>query len=142
MATRTPRRRPSRKPAPPPPAETYADAFPRSTKVYVEGSRGVRVPMREISLSGGEPPLRVYDATGPQGYDVREGLPPLRGAWIRARAVEDTGRRSAGDPVLVPEGLRRGLLRGTGPVTQLQFARRGEITQEMEFVALREGMPA
>jgi len=142
MATRTPRQRPARKPAPPPAAETYADAFPRSTKVYVEGSRGIRVPMREIALSGGEPPFRVYDATGPQGYDVREGLPPLRGAWIRARAVAATGRRSPGDPLLVPEGLRRGLLRGTGPVTQLQFARRGEITEEMEFVALREGMPA
>jgi phosphomethylpyrimidine synthase len=143
MATRTPRPRSSRTPAPPPaPAESYAAAFPRSTKVYVEGSRGIRVPMREIALSGGEPPLRVYDATGPEGHDVREGLPPLRRAWIRARAVEDADRRSPGDPLLVPEGLRRGVLRGTGPVTQLQFARRGEITEEMEFVALREGMPA
>jgi phosphomethylpyrimidine synthase len=142
MATRTPRQRSSRTPAPPPPAESYAAAFPRSTKVYVEGSRGIRVPMREIALSGGEPPLRVYDATGPEGHDVREGLPPLRRAWIRARAVEDAARRSPGDPLLVPEGLRRGVLRGTGPVTQLQFARRGEITEEMEFAALREGMPA
>ena len=86
MATRTTRPRPTRpQPAPPPAAETYADAFPHSTKVYVEGPRGIRVPMREIALSGGEPPLRVYDTSGPQGYDVRDGLPALRGAWIAAR---------------------------------------------------------
>jgi phosphomethylpyrimidine synthase len=143
MATRTPRPRPSRvpKPAPPPAAETYAEAFPRSTQVHVAGARGIRVPMREIALSGDEPPLRVYDASGPQAFDVREGLPPLRRPWILAREVEDTGRRTAGDPLLVPEGLRRPVVRGRGPITQLQFARRGEITEEMEFIALREGMP-
>ena len=54
----------------------------------------------------------------------------------------DTGRRTGGDPALVPDGLRRPVLRGTGAITQLQFARRGEITEEMEFAALREGMPA
>jgi phosphomethylpyrimidine synthase len=144
MATRTSRPRRSRltKPVAPPAAESYTEAFPRSTKVYIEGSRGIRVPMREIALSGGEPPLRVYDATGPQGCDVRQGLPPLRLPWILAREVDDTGRRTGGDPALVPEGLRRGVLRGCGPVTQLQAARRGEVTEEMEFVALREGMPA
>jgi len=143
MATRTTRssrRRVTRRAAPPV-VESYADAFPHSTKVHVEGPHGVRVPMREIALSGGEPPLRVYDATGPQGHDVRLGLPPLRRAWIQARSVAGTGRRTAGDPALVPEGLRRPVLRGTGAVTQLALARRGEITQEMEFVALREGLP-
>jgi phosphomethylpyrimidine synthase len=55
------------------------ESFPNSTKIYVEGPRGVRVPMREIALSGGEPPLRVYDTSGPQGIEVEEGLPPLRG---------------------------------------------------------------
>ena len=49
------------------PVQSYGDAFPNSTKVYLEGSRGIRVPMREIALSGGEPPLRVYDTSGPQG---------------------------------------------------------------------------
>jgi phosphomethylpyrimidine synthase len=144
MATRTARAQPPRPPEPlvAPPAESYAEAFPRSTKVYLEGPRGVRVPVREIAQSGGEPPLRVYDATGPQGHDVRQGLPPLRHPWLRARAVADTGRRTAGDPALVPDGLRRAALRGTGAITQLQFARRGEITEEMEFAALREGMPA
>ena len=51
--------------------------------------------MREIALSGGEPPLRVYDTSGPQGFDVREGLPPLRPAWIRRARSSDTGRRTA-----------------------------------------------
>ncbi|MGH7511678.1 MAG: phosphomethylpyrimidine synthase ThiC, partial [Gemmatimonadales bacterium] len=144
MATRTARPSPTRAPrrALPPAAESYAEAFPHSSKVHLEGPRGVRVPMREIALSGGEPPLRVYDATGPQGHDVRLGLPPLRRAWIQERAVADTGRRTIGDPQLVPEGLRRPVYRGTGPVTQLALARRGEITEEVEFIALREGMPA
>ena len=120
MATRTRHSRPTRTPDPvaPPPAESYAEAFPRSTKVFVEGPRGVRVPVREIALSGGEPPLRVYDATGPQGHDVRQDLPPLRAPWIRPRAVVDTGRRTAGDPALVPAGLRREALRGTGGITE------------------------
>jgi phosphomethylpyrimidine synthase len=142
MATRTAPPRRVRSSEPPTSPADYAEAFPRSTKVHLEGPRGVRVPMREIALSGGEPPLRVYDATGPQGCDVREGLPPLRRPWVLARAVEDSGRRTAGDPALVPEGLRRNVLRGAGPVTQLQFARCGEITEEMEFVALREDLSA
>ncbi|HEX8359921.1 MAG TPA: hypothetical protein VF613_07435, partial [Longimicrobium sp.] len=66
-------------------AGDYGDNFPASRKVYVEGRHGVRVPMREISLSGGEPPLRVYDTSGPLGADVRRGLDPLRAEWIRAR---------------------------------------------------------
>ena len=142
MATRTSPRAPSSQPPSRRPATTYAEAFPRSTKVYLDGPRGVRVPMREIALSGGEAPLRVYDATGPQGSDVRAGLPPLRRAWIRGRPIEDTSRGTASNPALVPESLRRPVLRGTGPVTQLQFARRGEVTEEMEFVAVREGLPA
>ena len=69
MATRTsrPRSNPRARAASKPAAGTWGKAFPNSAKVYVEGTRGVRVPMREIALSGGEPPLRVYDATGPQG---------------------------------------------------------------------------
>jgi phosphomethylpyrimidine synthase len=151
-------------------AAGYGEAFPNSTKVYVEGSRGVRVPMREIALSGGEPPLRVYDTSGPLGFDVREGLPPLRGEWIKAREVEESrvtgqdrvtshesrvtsqesGVRNQGTASerdsrlatrdLIPETLWRRVVRGRGPLTQLHYARRGEITPEMEFVALREGM--
>ncbi|HEY9014727.1 MAG TPA: hypothetical protein VIM84_06665, partial [Gemmatimonadales bacterium] len=63
----------------------YGDAFPNSTKVYLEGPHGIRVPMREIALSGGEPALRVYDTSGPLGHDVEAGLPLLRAEWIAGR---------------------------------------------------------
>ncbi|CAN5872939.1 phosphomethylpyrimidine synthase ThiC [soil metagenome] len=125
-------------------AGDYGDAFPSSRKVYVEGPRGVRVPTREIALSGGEPPLRVYDTSGPLGHDVREGLPVLRAAWIGARDVAETERSYRPVPgrstAEIPETLRRPVLRGTGRVTQMHYARRGEITPEMEFIALRESM--
>ncbi|MEX2572397.1 MAG: phosphomethylpyrimidine synthase ThiC [Gemmatimonadota bacterium] len=120
----------------------YGDAFPASRKAYVEGPSGVRVPMREIALSGDNPPLRVYDTSGPLGLDVREGLPPLRAEWIRARGdVEEVApARSASD--LIPPALERQRVRarpGTS-VTQMHYARRGEITPEMHFIALREGV--
>ena len=67
---------------------SYSDAFPGSTKVFVEGPRGIRVPMREIALSGGEPSLRVYDSSGPQSLDVQSGLAALRQPWILERDVE------------------------------------------------------
>jgi phosphomethylpyrimidine synthase len=125
----------------------YGGAFPNSRKVIVDGPHGMRVPFREISLSGGEPPLRVYDTSGPLDLDVREGLPPLREQWIRARgSVEEVGRHYTAPPgsksVELPPALLRGALRGTACVTQMHYARRGEITPEMEFVALREGLPA
>jgi phosphomethylpyrimidine synthase len=127
-----------------PSAGDYGDAFPSSRKVYVEGRHGIRVPMREIALSGGEPPLRVYDTSGPLGGDVRLGVPDVRGEWVRGRAVssvERSYRPLAGTSTAeLPETLLRPTLRGQGPVTQMHFARRGEVTPEMEFVALREGM--
>ena len=128
---------------PAPSAGDYGDAFPNSRKLYVEGRHGIRVPMREISLSGGEPPLRVYDTTGPQGHDVNEGLPALRDRWIAARGdVATVDRARAPRPGTMPATLFRRTLRGTGAVTQLHYARRGVITPEMEFVALREGVEA
>jgi phosphomethylpyrimidine synthase len=82
-------------------------------KVYVQGSRpDVRVPFREIRLSVGYQPVRLYDTTGPAADGPVGGLPPLRAPWTASR-------------------------RGT----QLRFARAGVATPEMEFVALREGLP-
>ena len=133
----------------PPPSEpsvspSVGQAFPGSAKVYLEGSRGIRVPMREIALSGGEATVRVYDTSGPAGYEVRQGLPALRHAWIVERDVERVGGHSVTQATngLIPATLERPAYRGRGPVTQLHFARRGEVTPEMEFLALREGMEA
>jgi phosphomethylpyrimidine synthase len=125
----------------------YGDAFPHSTRVHVEGRDGIRVPFREIALSAGEPPLRVYDTSGPRHLDVREGLPALRGEWIRARGAVETVQRSyvpipGTKTAELPSGLHRPTLRGTSSVTQMTYARRGDITPEMEFVALREGVSA
>ncbi|HUL71962.1 MAG TPA: phosphomethylpyrimidine synthase ThiC [Vicinamibacterales bacterium] len=112
----------------------FGHAFPNSTKVFEAGPQGVRVPMREIALSGGERPLRVYDTSGPHGADVHVGLPSVRGSWIAGRA----------DTEVVSKGARRGVRRAqTGrAATQLHYARRGDITPEMEFIAIREGLPA
>jgi len=102
---------------------------PNSRKVYLEqpfDGVTLRVPMREIQLSGGEPPLCVYDTSGPQGHDAKHGLPSLRRDWILAR----------GDVEQVANGP---VLRGKGAVTQLHYARKGIITPEMAFIAAREG---
>ena len=113
---------------------SYDEAFPASTKTFIEGPRGSRVPVREIALSGGEPSFRVYDTSGPQGVDVREGLPPVRGEWLAMRARAGSWARGpvVQDPTgLVQASLQRAPLRGSGLVTQMQFARRGEVTPEM-----------
>src|SRR5437879_5667496 len=98
-----------------------------SKKVYVDG-----VPMREITLAGDNPPLRLYDTSGPYTdpaytVDLKLVLPPLRREWIRARGDIEPSR----------VGLRG---RPGQRVTQLHYARRGELTREMEFVATREGV--
>ncbi|MHB8681939.1 MAG: phosphomethylpyrimidine synthase ThiC [Acidimicrobiales bacterium] len=126
-------------------------------KVYVEGAPGLRVPFAEVSLSpspgAAEPdaPVRLYDTSGP-GSDPRHGLPPLRAPWIEARgdteeydgrpvSLRDDGRgalRRGAGPEPYP-GERRRPRRALGaPATQLHYARRGEVTPEMSFVALRE----
>jgi phosphomethylpyrimidine synthase len=99
----------------------FSTAFPNSRKVFVDGPKGVRVPMREIALDAGASSLRVYDTSGPQDHDVTAGLPKLREHWVTPR--------------LHPSG-------SGGCLTQLHYARKGEITPEMEFVAVREGLPA
>jgi phosphomethylpyrimidine synthase len=111
----------------------FESAFPNSRKVYLDGPGGVHVPVREIVLSAGEPPLRVYDASGPRQHDLEAGLPPLRQPWIESRGDTTT---TAGDG--------RRTMRRAAPgaaATQLHYARRGDVTAEMEFVALREGLP-
>jgi phosphomethylpyrimidine synthase len=123
----------------------FSTAFPNSKKIYVEGRHGVRVPMREISLSGGEPSLQVYDTSGPHNVDVNVGLPRLRAEWIAARGDVVSADRIVGlNSSLIPEGLRNAALRAKPGhrVTQLHYARRGEITPEMEFIATREGFDA
>jgi phosphomethylpyrimidine synthase len=129
-----------------------------SRKVYVTGSRpDIRVPMREIALSGGNPPVRLYDTSGPYtdpsaDLDLKRGLPPLRLPWILGRAdvQELSGPSSAyrrsreENPALGGvrfASVRRPLRASPGRcVTQMHYARRGEITQEMEYIALREGL--
>jgi phosphomethylpyrimidine synthase len=102
--------------------------------------------MREISLSGGEPALRVYDTSGPEGHDVRVGLSQVRRDWILNRGDVQTiprvDRPSSARNGEVPETLRRDVLKGTGCVTQLHYARKNIITPEMEFIAEREGLDA
>ena len=135
--------------------------LPGSRKIFLSGSRHpeIRVPMREISLheTAGEPPLRVYDTSGPftdpkAEIDIHQGLRPIREPWIRARGdVEEyTGRTVdaadngfADGSRLVPEFplTRRPMRAKAGKaVTQLAYARAGVITQEMEFIAIRENL--
>ncbi|SNS99171.1 hydroxymethylpyrimidine synthase [Actinomadura meyerae] len=127
---------------------------PAARKVYLQGSRpDVRVPMREVPLTTGEAVV-LYDTSGPytdpeRRTDVRRGLPALREAWIaergdtvpyegRAARPEDDGRRAAPTGEDLPR--RRPRRSAGGAVTQRAYAARGEITPEMEFAALREGV--
>ncbi len=125
-------------------AMDLATAFPGSHKAFIDGPGGIRVPVREVTLSGGEPPLRVYDTSGPEGHDVGQGLPPLRREWVLARGdVEERASANGNAPGLIPDGLRRAhVLRGRDgcAATQLGYARRGIVTSEMEFIAIREGL--
>jgi phosphomethylpyrimidine synthase len=129
-----------------------------SRKIYVPGSSSdIRVPMREITLSGGNAPIRLYDTSGPYTdpdahLDVKLGLPALRLPWIVGRGdVEELAgpsslyrREREEDPALGGirfASVRRPLRAKAGRrVTQMHYARRGEITPEMEFVAVREGL--
>ena len=144
--------------------------LPASRKIFVEGSRAdLRVPMREIAQSdtpamfGSEknPPLVVYDTSGPYTdpaatIDIRKGLAPLRARWIAERGdtveldgpTSAYGRERLEDATLA--GLRFDLKRkprrakagaGVGAnVSQMHYARRGIVTPEMEFIAIRENL--
>jgi phosphomethylpyrimidine synthase len=137
--------------------------LPSSRKVHASGRLypELRVPLREIDLSpaSGEPPLRVYDTSGPYTdreatIDIARGLFALRHPWILARGdveftegrelkPEDNGLRGGEKSGLsVFDRGRRPVLRAKGgaAVTQLAYARRGIVTPEMEYVAIRENL--
>jgi len=128
--------------------------LPGSRKIKVDG-----VPFREVALSGGEAPVRLYDTSGPYtddavAIDIERGLQPSRRAWVlargdveeyegRARKPEDDGLKR-GEFLSVPQFDRAGRkpLRGKSGkrVTQLHYARAGITTEEMKFVAARENL--
>ncbi|HUX26620.1 MAG TPA: phosphomethylpyrimidine synthase ThiC, partial [Burkholderiales bacterium] len=140
--------------------------LPNSRKVYVEGSRpDIRVPMREISQAdtpasfGAEknPPIYAYDTSGPYTdpevkIDIRNGLAPLRAKWIEERCDTDElagptskfGVQRLLDPKLAelrfnlqrkPRRAKSGM-----NVSQMHYARRGLVTPEMEYIAIRENL--
>ncbi|HEX3942920.1 MAG TPA: phosphomethylpyrimidine synthase ThiC [Rhizomicrobium sp.] len=129
-------------------------ALPDSRKIYVDG-----VPFREVPLSGGEAPVRLYDTSGPYTddaalIDIEDGLAAKRQAWIlargdveeyegRARKPEDDGLKR-GELLSVPQfdRARRKPLRAKRGrnVTQLHYARAGIVTEEMRFIAARENL--
>jgi phosphomethylpyrimidine synthase len=134
--------------------------LPNSRKVYVGD---LKVPMREIaqadtpSMFGGEknPPVYVYDCSGPYTdpaakIDIRNGLPALRDPWILGRKDVEFldgpssayGRERLAEPKLAELRfkLQRKPRRGRGNVTQMHYARRGIVTPEMEFIAIRENL--
>ena len=123
--------------------------FPSSRKVHLGP---LRVPMREIAQTGGNPPIYVYDTSGPYtdpaaSIDIRRGLAPLRQEWIAARGdtqlldgpTSGYGRDRLADPKLAELrfDLHRKPRRGRC-VTQMHYARKGIVTPEMEFIAQRE----
>ena len=146
--------------------EASIQPYPNSRKVFVQGSRpDIRVPMREISLAdtpaifGAEKnaSITVYDTSGPYTdpdvhIDIRKGLPALRTPWIEGRndtgilpdLTSEYGRKRATSAELA--GLRFKHIRPSRRavpgrnVTQMHYARKGVITPEMEFVAIRENM--
>ena len=146
--------------------EQSVQPFPNSRKVYVEGSRpDIRVPMREISLTptiteqGSEEnaPVLVYDTSGPYTdpavqIDVRKGLADVRSKWIAERGdtevlpglTSEFGRQRLTDEELGKmrfAAIRKPRRAKAGQnVTQMHYARKGIITPEMEFVAIRENL--
>ncbi len=143
-------------------------ALPASRKVYSapDGFPALQVPLREIALSekANEPAVRVYDSSGPYtdasaAIDVARGLPRHREAWVRTRAVETydgrevkpedngnvSGARVARDFPNKPKPFRAlssspDPMGRAAPLTQLEFARAGIITEEMAYVAHRENI--
>ena len=146
--------------------EAAVKPLPNSRKIYIQGSRpDLRVPMREISQGdtpasfGAEknPPIFVYDCSGPYTdpnirIDIRQGLPAIRQSWIDDRGDTELldsptsrfGRERLNDPKLseMRFGLKRKPRRAISGhnVSQMHYARKGIVTPEMEFVAIRENL--
>ena len=147
-------------------SDQVAKPFPASRKIYVEGSRpDIRVPMREVILTptctnqGLEenPPIYIYDTSGPYTdpdarIDLLAGLPEVRTAWIEERGdteplagpSSEFGRRRREDTGLAHLCFKHirtpRRAKADANVSQLHYARRGLITPEMEYVAIREDM--
>ncbi len=145
-------------------SEAVTRPFSGAGKIYIQGSRpDILVPMREIaqtatpSTFGAEenPPIPIYDTSGPFSdseveVDLLQGIPDLRTPWIEARGDSGIldgpssgyGRQRQSDPALAHLRFKhiRNPRRATAEqnVTQMHYARRGMITPEMEFVAIRE----
>jgi len=138
-------------------------SFKNSKKIYVEGNNNIKVPFREISLSdtasqfGAEKnnPVVVYDTSGPYTdpayqIDIRNGLPALRSQWILDRGdveeldgpTSDFGKERQSDPELekMRFNLKRKPLKAKSGqnVSQMHYAKKGIITPEMEYIAIRE----
>ncbi len=139
------------------------EPFPQSRKVYVPGAApGVQVPMREIALTNGET-VTVYDTSGPYtdpaaDINIRRGLAPVRSEWVAARgdteayegrarvALDDGGKHGETADARIEAlraeaaGLQRPPLRAKAGqnVTQMHYARKGIVTPEMEYIAIRE----
>ncbi len=135
--------------------------LPASQKIYKSGyiHPDIRIPMREIAVhpTAGEPPVTVYDSSGPytdpaSDIDIAAGLAPLRQSWIEARGdvMRYEGRKITaadngfvtGDRLTAEFPVTRQPLRASGgkAVTQLAYARAGIVTPEMEFIAIRENL--
>ena len=121
--------------------------FPQSEKIYIEGSsEDIRVPMRQIQLSNNQS-IRVYDTSGPYtdpkiDIDIEKGLPTVRSVWIQNR--QDTLKSSISAP---KQNLNKNSFQTKitplkaqleKNVSQLHYAKKGIITAEMEYVAIRE----
>ena len=149
-------------------AQELSDAvtrpIPGSRKIHVQGSRAdLRVPLREIvqaqtpGLFGGEenPPIAVYDTSGPYTdpdyqVDLVAGLPAMRAPWIADRGDTEAlpglssefSRRHAEAPELAamrfPTRRTPRRAKAGANVSQMHYARRGIITPEMEYIAIRE----
>lgn len=139
--------------------KTAAKPLPASKKVYLHGTDPMTlVPMREISLTNKNYSFRVYDTSGPytdpqKKIDLTQGLKPIRLQWIQSRAdVEPLpalssafARKRLLEPNLkeirIPCAKKNPLKSKSGkPVTQMHYAKKGIITPEMEFTALRENL--